>query len=46
MAPVVHGVTRAQSLFVAEITLRSLAQFTWNKSKKILWLIVKVVKGS
>ena len=36
----------AQCLFVAGITLHSLAPFTWNESKKRLWLVVKVVKSS
>ena len=38
-----HGVTKARCLFVAGITLHSLAPFTWNKSKKRLWL-VKLIK--
>ena len=30
-----HRVTRARCLFVVGTTLRSLAPYTWNKSKKV-----------
>ena len=42
-----HRVARVRCFFVSGITLRSLAPFTWDKSKKeTVCLVVIVVKSS
>ena len=41
-----HRVARARCFFVSGITLRSLAPFTWNKSKKETVCLVVIVEKS